>query len=181
MDIVITRYIGIRGTAILARSFRERLLERLPEKLLNEACAFDEGLPEDDEELPEDSVRETGGVFYLKAYDRFGIHEALFRLSKELRCGLDIELGKIPVKQETVEICEALGANPYALYSGYSSVIACEDGGKITEKLEKIGIPSVIVGKTNNTNDKYLINKEEKGYLPHIRVDELERLREEIP
>ncbi len=180
MDIVITRYIGIRGTAILARKFREKLLERLPEALVNEACAFDEGLPEKDE-LPDDPGLSADGIAYIKEYDRFGIYEALFQLSRALRCGLDIGTGKIPIKQETIEVCEVLGANPYALYSGYSCVIACRDGEALVKELEESGIPAVIVGKTNDSNDKFLINKEEKGYLPHIRTDELERLKGEIP
>ncbi len=44
MDIVVTRYIGIRGTAILAREKQDELIKRYPLNLVEEAMAFDEGL-----------------------------------------------------------------------------------------------------------------------------------------
>ncbi|MCR5501501.1 MAG: hypothetical protein K6F53_00675 [Lachnospiraceae bacterium] len=213
MDIIVTRYIGIRGTALLARSFREELLKTLPGRIVEEAAAFDEGLPKlpeasssgeglskipevssSDEGLPEafrndrNDLPRTGeepsdiriarehGASYAREYLKGGIFEALFRMSRELKCGLEAGITKIPVKQETVEVCEVLKANPYALYSGHSSLILCEHGDEMIRCLNEKGIPAFFIGTTNPSNDKILINGDERGYLPHIRTDELERL-----
>ncbi|MCR4788900.1 MAG: hypothetical protein K5888_09945 [Lachnospiraceae bacterium] len=177
MDVIVTRYIGITGTAILAEEFKEGLLGRYPEWLVREARSFNEGIDEleqNDTDVIE-SLSDTG-IRYSAAYHEFGIFEALFQMSKTLRCGLDIMIKNIPIKQETVEVCEFTGADPYLLYSGGSFVIACDDADRTVSELEAKGIPAFFVGKTTSTNDKLVINGDEKGFLPHVRKDELKRI-----
>lgn len=167
MDVLVTRYIGIRGTAILAREYRDDLVNRYPKWLIDETCQFDSYLNSSDSQLSDENV------IYSKEYTEFGVFEALFQMSRELKCGLEINIKDIPIKQETVEICEFTGVNPYALYAGYSSVVVAKDGKKAVEFYEKNGIPATIVGTTTKDNDKIVINEDERGFLPHIRKDEL--------
>lgn len=167
MDVLVTRYIGIRGTAILAREYRDDLVNRYPKWLVDEACQFDSYLNSSDSQLSDENV------IYSKEYTEFGVFEALFQMSRELKCGLEINIKDIPIKQETVEICEFTGVNPYALYAGYSSVVVAKDGKKAVEFYEKNEIPATIVGTTTKDNDKIVINEDERGFLPHIRKDEL--------
>lgn len=167
MDVLVTRYIGIRGTAILAREYRDDLVNRYPKWLVDESCQFDSYLNSSDSQLSDENV------IYSKEYTEFGVFEALFQMSRELKCGLEINIKDIPIKQETVEICEFTGVNPYALYAGYSSVVVAKDGKKAVEFYEKNGIPATIVGTTTKDNDKIVINEDERGFLPHIRKDEL--------
>ena len=168
MDVLVTRYIGIRGTAILAREYRDDLVNRYPKWLVEEACQFDSDINSDSEDIIYDA-----NIVYSKEYTEFGIFEALFQMSRELKCGLEINIKDIPIKQETVEICEFTGVNPYALYAGYSSVVVAQDGKKAVEFFEKNGISATIVGTTAKDNDKIVINEDERGFLPHIRKDEL--------
>lgn len=169
MDVLVTRYIGIRGTAILAREYRDDLVNRYPKWLIDEACQFDSDINSDSE----DKILSDENIIYSKEYTEFGVFEALFQMSRELKCGLEINIKDIPIKQETVEICEFTGVNPYALYAGYSSVVVAKDGKKAVEFYEKNGIPATIVGTTTEDNDKIVINEDERGFLPHIRKDEL--------
>lgn len=169
MDVLVTRYIGIRGTAILAREYRDDLVNRYPKWLVDEACQFDSYLNNSDSE----NIIYDANIVYSKEYTEFGIFEALFQMSRELKCGLEINIKDIPIKQETVEICEFTGVNPYALYAGYSSVVVAQDGKKAVEFFEKNGISATIVGTTAKDNDKIVINEDERGFLPHIRKDEL--------
>lgn len=172
MDVLVTRYIGIRGTAILSREYRAELLNRYPAWLIDEASAFD-----DDIELYNDAdiIKSIGdeSIVYSAEYTEFGVFEALFTAAKELKCGLRINIKDIPVKQETIEVCEFTGVNPYALFSGLSRVIISKDGESTLSLLEKNGISATIVGKTADDNDKLILNEDETGFLPHIRKDEL--------
>ena len=197
MDVVITKYIGIYGTGILAEYKEDELRERLPEWLVDEAKCFtcrtekckiacsDQESNEDaaynQEEIalletPEISISLSEGAVYAKEYKEFGVLEALFSMSKELKTGLEINIEDIPVKQETVEVCEALDINPYELYSGGSAVIVIDNGMTLVSVLEEAGIPACVVGHTTNNNDKIVINGDERGFLPHVRKDELKRL-----
>ncbi|MCQ2081240.1 MAG: AIR synthase-related protein [Lachnospiraceae bacterium] len=180
MDIIISKYIGIRGTAILARERYSELISRYPEWLIDEASCFDENLPEASNDLePIEDVRIAleNGAAYAKEYTEFGIFEALFQMAKTLKCGIRVNIKDIPIKQETVEVCEFLGVNPYALFSGSSAVIVTEDGARMISLLEENGILGRIVGyTTKEDNDKIVINDEERGFLQHIRKDELKNI-----
>lgn len=177
MDIIVTRYIGIRGTAILARARYEELSERYPKWLVDEAACFDENLPKASDEisLPEIELAFSNKAVYAEEYTEFGIFEALFQMSKALKTGLWTDIKLIPIKQETVEVCDYLKVNPYAMYSGYSSLIVVP--GEYTEDLISVlsdnDIPAVKIGETAEGNDKIVINEDERGFLPHIRKDEL--------
>ena len=69
------------------------------------------------------------------------------------------------MKQHTVEICEFFDLNPYKLVSGGSLLIATEDGNALVRTLEQEGIPSVVIGKATDSNDRVLINGEERRFL----------------
>ena len=172
MDVLVTRYIGIYGTAILAKEHKDELSQRYPEWFVTEATRFMDGI-NPDVELPEISIANNFGAVYAAEYREFGIFEALYCMSRALNTGLRISIKDIPIKQETVEVCECLGVNPYALYAGYSSVIVCENGEALCALLEENDIPVRIVGCTASDNDKKIINEDEEGFLPHIRKDEL--------
>ena len=40
-DIVVSKWIGLEGTALLARQYGEKLRERFPRRMIDEAAAFD--------------------------------------------------------------------------------------------------------------------------------------------
>ena len=90
--------------------------------------------------------------------------------------GLEIDLKKIPIRQETVEICNHLDLNPYELISGGSLLIAADDGYALAESLEKAGIPAAVVGRATAGNDRIVLNGEEKRFLGPVRTDEIHKL-----
>lgn len=42
-----------------------------------------------------------------------GVYNALWKIGEMADCGFEIIHCEIPIKQETIEICETLGENPY--------------------------------------------------------------------
>ena len=90
--------------------------------------------------------------------------------------GLEIDLKKIPVRQETIEICEFFGLNPYELISGGSMLMAAEDGNQLVHELKKAGIPAAVIGKAMAGNDRVLRNEEERRFLEPPKPDELYRV-----
>ena len=178
MDVLITRSVGLRGTAILAREYRSELLSRYPERLVDTAASFDKDMDKhNDTSVISDiftNMNDVYGIAYAKEYTEFGVYEALFQASKELKCGMRIRIKDIPIRQETVEVSEFTEVNPYELYSGLSMVIVAENARALKEYLLKeFNIPSSIVAYTTPDNDKIISNDEEEGFLPHIRKDEL--------
>ena len=87
--------------------------------------------------------------------------------------GLSIDLKKIPVKQETIEICEFFDLNPYELLSGGSLLIAASDGEELGEGLKETGVSAAVIGKTTGSNDKIIRNEEEVRFLEPTKPDEI--------
>ena len=93
--------------------------------------------------------------------------------------GLEIDLKKLPVRQETIELCEFFDLNPYELSSGGCLLMTAEDGNGLVDALKKEGIPAVVVGKTTDGNDRVLFNEEERRFLEPPKTDQLNKVRKE--
>ena len=102
-----------------------------------------------------------------------GIFGALWEMAEASGVGLEIDLKKIPLKQETVEICEYFGISPYELISSGSMLMAAKDGNRLVMELQKEGIPAVIIGKATAGRDRILRNEDECRYLEPPKTDEL--------
>ncbi len=171
MDILVTKWIGLEGTSILAKEREEQLLTRFSAAFVEEAKSFARYIPV----LPEAAAAVRSGVGAMHDVTEGGIFGALWEMAEASGVGLWIDLRKIPVRQETVEICEFFGISPYQLISSGSMLMALPDGGRLARELEKQGIPATVIGKATAGNDRILWNEGEKRYLEPPRTDELYR------
>lgn len=178
-DIVITKWIGLAGTAALAKLQEQALLSRYPAYLVEEAAGFDRFL----NVLPEAALATRSDicdickVSAVHDVSEGGIFGALWELAEGAGVGLTVDLKKIPIRQETVEVCEFCGVNPYLLDSGGCLLITAEDGDALADALEAAHIPAVIVGRTTDSHDRILTNEDEVRYLDKPQMDEWFRLR----
>ena len=168
-DVVVSKWIGLEGTAFLAQRCRERLLKRYPAYLVEEAAGFDRYLSI----IPEAAVAVKSGVCSMHDVSEGGIFGALWELAERAGVGLTIDLKKLPLRQETVEVCECCNVNPYELLSGGSLIMTSEDGPALEEALKSEGIPAVTVGKVTDSNDRILINEDEVRYMDRPKCDEI--------
>lgn len=168
-DIVVSKWIGLEGTAILARQNREKLLQRYPAYLVDEAAGFDRYLSV----IPEAATAIKSGVCAMHDASEGGIFAALWELAESAGVGLSVDLKKLPLRQETVEVCECCNVNPYELMSAGCLVMTTEDGLGLAAALEKAHIPAVVVGKITDKNDRILINEEEIRYMDRPKTDEI--------
>ena len=106
---------GDAATAFLLARWRERLAERLPSSFLEQA-----------ERLPGTAGDAPAGVLWVPIGPE-GVFGALWRLGELAGTGLRVELARIPVFQETIEICETLDLSPYRLLS--SGCLWLEENG----------------------------------------------------
>lgn len=160
-DIVVSKWIGLEGTARLAGANYEKLRARFPACMIGEAAAFDRYLSV----VPEAATAMKSGVSSIQTVSQEGIFAALWEMAEEAGVGLEADLRKIPVRQETIEICEVLGENPYELASGGCLIMTAEDGNALVMALLREGIPAVVIGRTTRGNDRVLYNKGRKSYL----------------
>ena len=169
MDIIATKWIGIEGTAIIARKRKEELLKRFPEKPVQSAIEMGEHLSVQREAV----IAVQAGVSAMHDVTEGGIYGALWEFAEASGVGLEIDLRKIPVRQETIEICEYFGINPYELISSGCMLMAAGDGEALVEALQQEGIPAVIIGKAMEGKDRLIVKDGEKRFLTPPNTDEI--------
>ena len=170
--LIATKWIGLEGTAILATDFRNKLAERFPEDLLSTAAGFLENLSV----VKDAQAARSAEVHAMHDVTEGGIFGALWEMAEAAGCGMDVDLRKIPVRQETIEICEFFDLNPYQLMSSGSMLIAAPDGQRVLNKLKETGIPASLIGFITDGNDRILRNGSEIRYLDRSGTDELYRV-----
>ncbi len=175
MDILVTKWIGIEGTSILAKEREAELLTRFSAAFVEQAKKFDAYLSV----LPEAGIASEAGVCAMHDVTEGGIFGALWEMAEASGVGLEIDLKKIPIRQETVEVCEFFGINPYKLISSGCMLMAAVDGNTLVRELGKAGIPATVIGKAVEGNDRILWNDDEKRFLEPPKTDELYEVMEE--
>lgn len=168
-DIIITKWIGLEGTADLAARNQEGLLTRYPAYLVEEAAAFDRYYSI----LPEAATAVKSGGCTMHDASEGGIFAGLWEMAEGAGVGLTIDMKKLPLRQETVEVCEFCNVNPYELRSGGSLIIASPEGTTVVEALAAEGIPAVIVGRFTDSNERLILNEDEVRYMDRPQRDEI--------
>ena len=176
MDIVMAGLAGLEGTYILAAEHEKELMERFSGSLLYR-------IQKAGPELCIAGAAEK--AFYAGAGPMVslaggGILAGLWELCKKTGCGMEADLPLIPLPQETIEITEYFGIDPYTIRSGGGLLIAAADGEKMIRTLSESGIFSVRIGRLTGTKDKILRNGEEIRHLDRPRADSLSLLSQAL-
>lgn len=169
MDIVVSKWVGIEGTMIFAKEKEAELKEHFPADFVDTAIGFDRYLSV----VPEAAVATQSSVAAMHDVTEGGLFGALWEMSEASGVGLEIDLKKIPIRQETVEICEYFDVNPYGLISSGMMLMASADGNALVLALQEAGIPATVIGKATEGNDRVIIRDEERRFLEPPKTDEL--------
>lgn len=170
--IVMTGWAGLEGSAMLAERFRKRLLVRYPAELIDTAREFRNRLSV----VREAAAAAAYGVGGMCAVAEGGVFRALWELAERAGVGVSVSLRKIPIRQETVEICNWLDVNPYELTGNGSLLCLAADGERLAEALFAAGIPAAVIGRAESGRDRAVLNGEEKRFLSPRTEDAIYRI-----
>ena len=173
-DIVLTKWIGMEGMLRILGDKEAKLKTRFSTGFLKKISSYQKEVFAEKEIL---LARELGADLLHQVTDG-GIFAALWNLAKETECGLEVDLKRIPVLQETVEVCEFFRLNPYQLTSAGAMLMAVEDGEDFVQQMNDQGVPAVLIGKLTDNNDKILKNGEEIRYIDRPAPDEIMKIFE---
>mgnify|MGYP002799058106 CR=1 FL=1 len=173
-DIIVTKWIGLEATTILAKEKEEELKKRFPAILIDTAKDFDQYLSV----VPESRIAVEHGVSSMHDITEGGVFGAFWEMASGAGVGLEVDLKSIPIRQETVEVCEQFHLNPYQLISSGSMLMAAPDGLGLVQALKKAGIPASIVGRCVEGKAKKIVNGEDTAYLERPKTDELYKIYE---
>lgn len=170
-DIVMTKWIALEGTSLIANDSFDVLCARYPRDIVEEAAGFSCYLPV----ISEAACAVKSGASSLLLPREGGIFGGLWQLASGKGVGLVVDLKCIPVRQETIELCEYFDINPYELLAGGSLLATTKNGGELVHALRALGIPAAVIGHTVKGNDRIICRDGETRYLEPARGDEIFR------
>lgn len=167
-SLLVTGSIALGAVRELVRQREGELLRQFPSFLVDSAAAL---LPEAVEEQKKLSgFSET--VFPLGPG---GIFNALWDTCEMYGAGAVIDIKRIPIRQETVEILEYFELNPYYADSAGASLLVAEDGAGTAFALQEAGIETAHIGFLTDGHARTIRYGEHTRYLDRPQMDELAR------
>ena len=160
-DIVLTKWAGMEGAAIIAKDKKEELLSKYKEELIDNAIELADYISV----INDATIAKENGAMYMHDVTTTGVYGALWELSCGIKHGIEVDLQSIPIKQERVEVCEFFDVNPYLLSSRGALLVVARDGEKIVDALVREGIDASVIGKVCDHNNKIVKNEDEMRYL----------------
>ncbi len=168
-EIVMTKWAGLEGTAIIAAAKEEELRTKYSQSFLNGAKKMIDYISV----VPEAMIAQAAMATSMHDVTEGGIFGALWEIGAASKVGLEVDLKKILLRQETVEICEFYDINPYMLISSGCMLIITDRANQLVNDLTANGIAAAVIGRITEGNDRIIINEEEKRFLEPPKSDEL--------
>ncbi len=168
-ELVMTKWAGLEGTAIIAGEKEEELKTKYTSDFIQGAKDFMKHISV----VKEARIGKNLGVTAMHDVTEGGIYGALWEIAAASKVGLKIDLKKIPIKQETVEICEFYDLNPYLLISSGCMLMGTNNGNELVEELAKAGISAAVIGRVTDGHERIIVNDEEMRYIEPPKSDEL--------
>jgi hydrogenase maturation factor len=172
-DIVVTKWAGMEGTAILARDFRSQVSDFLTEEEICEA----EALLSKISVVKEGAVAAENGAHGSHDATEGGVLGAIYELCEASGLGARVDADRIPVLPVTSKIAARTGIDPLKLVSSGCLVVSHPDGAKLCEVYRRSGINAEVVGKmTSGGREAYRGGRTFTLEAP--KTDELWKARE---
>lgn len=169
-SLVMAGYAALEATRILLAARWDVLHTRLSRQYLNECLCVSENT---DVRKAAQIAAEAGAV--IKLPGEGGVFTALWEIGGFLNCGMEIDLKKILIRQETIEVCEWLDINPYLTFSGGCVLAVTDRPDDLLKAYQKEEIPAAVLGCLKSGKDRIIQNSEEERFLEPFRQDELYR------
>jgi hydrogenase maturation factor len=172
--LILTKSVGIEGTAILASDKEEQLKKAINPSIIEKAKDFFNQVSIVKEAM---IAFKTGGVSAMHDPTEGGLAGGVHEMADASNLGVKIFQEKIHIQPETNEICKFFKIDPLQLISSGALLISCKPtfADKIVKKLEQKQIHASIIGEfIRKSSDRLLIQKTKKiQTLPRPLSDHL--------
>lgn len=177
MNIYVTGPVGTSGALKQYEAHKAEMERRFPRFFRARIEAMKEDLPEtglcDRNNKEQITLAKSGDCIYICTMTEGGLFGALWRGCEELKCGCEVFLDAIPIRQETVEITELTGDNPYETESvGNLLLISGADADALKKDPALSGQVRELhlIGRTTTDRDRVVLSHGTRRFLtPPLR------------
>ena len=194
--IIVAGYIGLEGSLKIAKEKEEELEQHFSKYFMNQIKECEKYLVSSSalermelgqninfkeiKPLKKENVKKAKGEENVmiplgdlgKELSYLSLWSALWNLCESWKMGVEVEFSRIPIRQETIEICQLVGLNPYQISSRGSYLIFTSQAENMIEDLEKKEIPANIIGKTTNKRERLIKRGDYVRHLPRPMIPE---------
>ncbi len=144
--LILTKGVGIEGTAILATDRADDLRPHLPASLIKSAQMFIKRISAVDDGL---KAMATGAVTAMHDPTEGGVANGLHELADASNLGFIVKRDALTIHEETHQICNLLSLDPLNLISSGTMLIAAKasKANEVLSVLKEAGIQSSIIGQ----------------------------------
>jgi hydrogenase maturation factor len=177
-ELLLTKWIGIEGTALLARERTDELTPALGEAIVSRAAKLLRS-PGISIVRDAEAVRMAPGVSALHDPTEGGIATAIHELASASGCGAEILFESVPVLPETTAICEHFGIDAWGLLSSGALLVAVSPDHRLAIELaaQDVGVPITHIGRlTDSQAGVTMIGHSGRVDLPRFDTDEVARV-----
>lgn len=173
-DLVMTKYAGLEGTAIILKDAQDNS-ELSKYKKLN----FTQVKSFVSKAIKSISVVEDGlfaaefGAHAMHDATEGGILGAAWEMAEASGLGLDVSCDDIAIHPVTRDVCDICGIDPFRLIASGCMLIATANGREMIEYLSQKGIESSVIGRFNESKDLYVYTNNKREKLKPPESDEL--------
>ena len=166
-ELIVAGPVAAEGTAWLTENHHDRLREFFAERFLEDARrlpkVYGTGMEKENNQVWKMAEKAGASARYLMGEG--GFLAALWKMAEASGVGLNVDLRSVPIRQETIEICEIFDVNPYKLLSGGSVLLGIQGGDAFVQELRRKGVMAAVIGQTNSGNDRLLYSGGNARYL----------------
>lgn len=154
--LILTKSVGIEGTAILATDKHAQLERKIGKSTLRKAENFFNHISIVKEAI---LAFQTGHVTAMHDPTEGGVAGGIHELADASGVGFKVYEEKMPIAEETLKICEFFQIDPLQLIASGSLLIAVKRSAanKVVRVLEKSKIAAVIIGELLSSPEKRLV------------------------
>ncbi len=158
--LILTKSVGIEGTAILATDRHTQLAKKLEPALLNKAKEHFNNISVVKEAV---LAFRTGYVTAMHDPTEGGVAGGIHELADASDVGFKVYEENLTIGNETLKICEFFQINPLHLIASGSLLIAAEENyaNKVVEILKKNKIAASIIGEILSSPDKRFVERKD--------------------
>ena len=170
-EILVTESVALSGISEIIDKKISEISKKYPDRIIKKAK------PDVSFEKDMSGFFLPDHTFYGKPMGEGGFFAGLWYMADALKCGFTVDMRRVPVIQEVIEICEMYNVNPYILESKGAWLIVTDESEKQREIFLQNNINARFIGVIEESNDKKLICGERIRFLDRPAPDELRKFR----
>lgn len=167
-DVIMTKWVGLEGTSIIAADRETELVGKLPVEQLKYAKSFAKHISV----VKEGLLAAEAGAHCMHDVTEGGVLGAVWEVAESSNVGIEVDIDRIPIKQVTREICSIYEIDPYRLISSGCLLITARDGEALVKLLNANGIEAAVIGRVT-AEGRYLYRDSQRFEMEPPDVDEL--------